>query len=96
MTQSGKAVLNVRWRQYRTAAASNGLTPFTPLQGATVLRRLARLYEMAIQGVTEGATKCYTRCYTLESPDSKDPNRAFERMQACASITPEAKKTSLA
>ena len=36
------------------------------LQGATVLQRLARLYEMAIQGATKGATKCYVRCYILE------------------------------
>jgi len=36
---------------------------FQGVQGATVLHRLARWYEMAIQGATQGATKCYTGCY---------------------------------
>ena len=35
-----------------------------PVQGATVLHRLARLYKTAIQGATQGATKCYTGCYS--------------------------------
>src|SRR5215475_13583961 len=36
-----------------------------PVQGATVLHCLARLYKVAIQGATQGATKCYTGCYIL-------------------------------
>jgi hypothetical protein len=36
------------------------------VQGATVLQRLARLYEMAIQGATKGATKCNPRCYIFK------------------------------
>jgi len=31
-----------------------------------VLHRLARLYEMGIQGATQGATKCYTGCYIFQ------------------------------
>jgi len=38
---------------------------FRGVQGATVLHRPARLYEMTIQGATQGATKCYTGCYIL-------------------------------
>jgi len=40
--------------------------PPSPLvQGATVLHCLARLYEIEVQGATQGATKCYIRCYTF-------------------------------
>ena len=37
-----------------------------PVQGATVLHCLARLYETAIQGATKGATKCNIGCYILK------------------------------
>jgi hypothetical protein len=40
---------------------------FPGVQGATVLHCLARLYEMAIQGATQGATKCYAGCYIFPS-----------------------------
>ncbi len=38
-----------------------------PVQGATVLHRLARLYGIAIQGATQRATKCYAGCYICVS-----------------------------
>ena len=46
-----------------------------PLQGATVLQRLARLCEMAIQGATQGATKCYTRCYIFKKARHKSVDK---------------------
>ena len=36
---------------------------FQGVQGATVLHALARLYEITIQGATQGATKCNAGCY---------------------------------
>jgi hypothetical protein len=55
-------------RSARTQARSNYPTPLlTPVQGATVLQGLARLYEMAIQGATQGATKCYIGCYIFKT-----------------------------
>jgi hypothetical protein len=41
---------------------------FHGVQGATVLHRLARLHEMAIQGATKGATKCNIGCYIFQKP----------------------------
>jgi hypothetical protein len=38
----------------------------SPLQGATVLHCLARLYEIEVQGATKRATKSYTRCYIFK------------------------------
>ena len=38
------------------AGVPTGGIPSPPVQGATVLHCLARLYEMAIQGATKGAT----------------------------------------
>ena len=35
---------------------AGGGIPFPPVQGATVLHRLARLYKVAVQGATQGAT----------------------------------------
>jgi len=49
-----------------------------PVQGATVLHRLARLYEIAIQGATKGATKCNIGCYKLQSPTRKTQSRIRE------------------
>jgi len=37
-----------------------------PVQGATVLHRLARWYGIEIQGATQGATKRYTGCYIFK------------------------------
>jgi len=37
------------------------------VQGATVLHCLARLYEIAIQGATQGATKCNIGCYIFKT-----------------------------
>ena len=42
---------------------ARGASP--PVQGATVLHCLARLYRTAIQGATKGATKCNIGCYIL-------------------------------
>jgi hypothetical protein len=55
------------------------IPPFTPVQGATVLHCLARLYEIEV----EGATQCYTGCYKLkfEGRSSK-----FEPQDALFSI----------
>jgi hypothetical protein len=40
-------------------------------KGATVLQRLARLYEIVIQGATKGATKCNGRCYISKPPEAR-------------------------
>ena len=45
--------------------------PSRGVQGATVLHRLARLYEMAIQGATKGATKCNIGCYIFAELQGK-------------------------
>ena len=41
----------------------SGWIPSPPVQGATVLHRLARWYGIGVQGATQGATKCYIGCY---------------------------------
>jgi 2'-5' RNA ligase len=51
-----------------------------------VLHRLARLYEIAIQGATQGATKCYTRCYIFKNgrklrPDQRSNNAMSDASQ---------------
>jgi len=43
-----------------------------PVQGATVLHRLARLYEIVVKGATIGATNRNTGCYILKSLANSD------------------------
>ena len=51
-----------RWGRKITSGTWVMVVP-PPVQGATVLHCLARLYGIAIQGATKGATERYTGCY---------------------------------
>jgi len=62
--------------------------PSPPVQGATVLHSLARLFETAIQSATKGATECNVRCYKVEV--GSDPRPINPKVGANKLLTPGA------